>query len=865
MDRLRSLESAGQDLRYAVRQLRANPGFAAVAVLSLALGIGANTAIFQLVDAVRLRTLPVANPHELAYIDFQKGSQRSGMFTSRSSRLTYAQWEEIRTRTGRGGTPKGTPAATPEGTPASTPVGTPGSTPFAATMAWSATRFNLAAGGEARYAEGLFVSGDFFRGLGVPALLGRTLGPDDDAPGCGSPGTVVSYAFWQRELAGDPGALGRTVNLDGRPFPILGVTGRGFFGVEVGHQYDVAVPLCADPLFAEDGKGRMPERRAWWLSAMGRLEPGWTLQRANAEMQVLSPQIMEATLPPSYRPEDAKGYLKNKLEVTPGATGVSGLRRDYESPLWLLLAATGMVLLIACANLANLLLARASVREREIGIRQAMGASRTRLLTQLLTESLLLSVIGTALGALVAQVLSRGLVAFLSTSDSHVFLGMGLDLRMLGFTAAVAVGTCLLFGLLPALRATRIAPASVMRAGGRGLTASRERFGLRRALVAGQVALSLVLLVGALLFVGSLRKLLVVDAGFRPEGIVSVDLDLRRPHYSKERLPLVYRELQERLASRPGVVSVAQVDMTPVSGSGWNESVWAEGSTAAHQTCWFNRASPGYFHTMGTALVAGRGFNDRDTAGSTKVAVINQVFAKKIFGDANPVGRSFRVEGPAGKPDPVYQVAGVVRNTKYYELREDFLPIAFFPSAQAEDPGAGATYVLRTAGPLAETFRGVKQAVAEVSPGIDLQFSVLTAQLQESLLRDRLMATLAGAFGLLAGLLATLGLYGVIAYMVERRRNEIGIRMALGADRGAVIRLVLREAALLLAVGLVVGTLLSLWAGQAAATLLFGLKPHDPAALASAIGLLAAVALIASYVPARRASRVEPMRALREE
>ncbi len=853
MDRLRSLESAGQDLRYAVRQLRTNPGFAAVAVLSLALGIGANTAIFQLVDAVRLRTLPVANPHELAYIDFQNGSQRSGWFSTRSARLTYAQWEEIRTRTGPAGAPEGTSARTP------------GSTPFAATMAWSATRFNLAAGGEARYAEGLFVSGDFFRGLGVPALLGRTLGPDDDTPGCGSPGAVVSYAFWQRELAGGPAALGRTVNLDGRPFPILGVTGRRFFGVEVGHQYDVAVPLCADPLFAEDGKGRIPVRRAWWLSAMGRLKPGWGIQRANAEVQVLSPAIMEATLPPSYRPEDAKGYLKNKLEVTPGATGVSGLRRDYESPLWLLLAATGMVLLIACANLANLLLARASVREREIGIRQAMGASRTRLVTQLLTESLLLSVIGTALGALVARILSRGLVAFLSTSDSHVFLGMGVDLRMLGFTAAVAVGTCLLFGLLPALRATRIAPASVMRAGGRGLTASRERFGLRRALVAGQVALSLVLLVGALLFVGSLRKLLVVDAGFRPEGIVSVDLDLRRPHYSKERLTLVYRELQERLRSRPGVLSVAQVDMTPVSGSGWNESVWADGSTAAHQTCWFNRASPGYFHTMGTALVAGRDFNDRDTLGSTKVAIINQMFAKKIFGDGNPVGRSFRVEGPAGKPDLVYQVAGVVRNTKYYELREDFLPIAFFPSAQAEDPDAGVTFVLRAAGPLAETFRGVKSAVAEVNPGIDIQFRALTAQLQESLLRDRLMATLAGAFGLLAGLLATLGLYGVIAYMVERRRNEIGIRMALGADRGTVIRMVLGEAALLLVVGLVVGTGLSLWAGRAAATLLFGLKPHDPAALASAIGLLAAVALIASYGPARRAAGVEPMRALREE
>ena len=831
------LKNFWQDLRYAVRQLRANPGFAAVAVLSLALGIGANTAIFQLVDAVRLQSLPVANPLQLAYIDFAKGSERSGSFSTRSARLTYSQWEEIRTR----------PQA------------------FSATLAWSARPFNLATGGEVRYIEGLFVSGGFFHGLGVPALFGRTLGPEDDRPGCGSPAAVVSYAFWQSRLGGDPAVLGRTVSLDGHPFPVAGVTGPNFFGVEVGHRYDVAVPLCADPLFSEDGKGRIPSRRDWWISAMGRLKPGWSIERANAEIQVLSPAIMQATLPETYRTDDAKSYLKNKLEITPGATGVSQLRRDYESPLWLLLATTGLVLLIACANLANLLLARATVREREIGIRQAIGASRLRLIAQLLTESLLLSVMGTALGAVVAQVLSRSLLLFLSTSDSPVFVGLGLNFRMLGFTAAVAVGTCLLFGLLPALRATRIAPATVMRANSRGLTAGRERFGLRRALVAGQVALSLVLLVGALLFVGSLRKLLVVDAGFRPEGIVSVDLDLRRPHYSKDRLPTVYRELQDSLASRPGVISVAQADIPPISGSGWNEGAKADGSTAATQTCWFDRVGPGYFRTMGTPFVAGRDFNDQDTLSAPKVAIVNQVFAKKIFGDANPVGRSFRVQGQAGKPDPVYLVTGLVRNTKYYELREDFLPIAFLPSGQEANPGAGATYVLRAAGPLGDAFRNLKQAVAEVNPGIDIQFHVLTAQLQESLLRDRLMATLAGGFGVLAGLLATLGLYGVIAYMVERRRSEIGIRVALGAGRGSVVRLVLREAALLLAVGLPAGSLLSLWAGRAASSLLFGLKPQDPAALAGAIALLAAVALLASYGPARRASRLDPMRALREE
>ncbi|HEY1497368.1 MAG TPA: ABC transporter permease [Candidatus Solibacter sp.] len=825
-----------QDVRYGARQLLLNPGFAAVAVLSLALGIGANTAVFQLVNAVRLQSLPVERPEDLAYIDFAKGSNRSGWFSTRSARFTYSQWEELRDR----------------------------QQAFSGIFAWSATRFNLSMGGEAHYAEGLFVSSGFFHVLGVQPMLGRTFSADDDRPACGSPGAVISYAFWQRELAGAPNVLERTVSLDGRPFSILGVTGPDFFGVEVGHRYDIAVPVCADPLFFANGKGRIPGKTAWWLSAMGRLKPGWTVERARAQVQSFSPAFMQAVLPPSYRPEDAKRFLANKLDVTPGATGVSGLRRQYESPLWLLLATTGLVLLIACANLANLLLARASVREREVAIRLAIGASRARLIGQLLVESMLLSVAGTLLGALIAQALSRGLIGFLTSPDDPVFVGLAPDFRVLAFTAAVAISTCLLFGLLPAIRATRIAPASAMRAGGRGLTAGRERFGLRRALVVAQVSLSLVLLVGALLFVRSLQKLLAVDPGFRAEGVTSLSVDLRNAHYDKARLSDIHRDLLERLRTTPGVTAAAQVALTPLSGGGWDETTWEDGTTKTTD-CYFNRVSPAYFKTMGTPLIAGRDFDDRDTAGSPKIAIVNEAFARAIFGERNPLGRSFRTKGPAGKPDPVYQVTGLVRNTKYYELREDFIPIAFYPMTQETDePSTGASYVFRSP-PTAAEMRSVKAAIAQVHPAIGVEFHSLSDRVQESVRRDRLMAMLAGAFGLLAAVLATLGLYGVIAYMVARRRNEIGVRVALGADRGRVVRLVLREALLLLAVGLVIGTGLALWAGRAAGALLFGLKPYDPPTLAMAILLLAAVALLASYWPAQRASRMEPMSALRED
>jgi predicted permease len=435
---------------------------------------------------------------------------------------------------------------------------------------------------------------------------------------------------------------------------------------------------------------------------------------------------------------------------------------------------------------------------------------------------------------------------------------------MLGFTAAVAAGTCLLFGLLPAMRATRVAPAAAMRAGGRSVTAGRERHSLRRALVTAQVALSLVLLVGAVLFVRSLQNLLAVQPGFRPEGVLAVDANFGRA-FPKERRLQSFRELQERLGRLPGIASSSQVAMTPMSGSGWNESVRPDSSNEPSKNSFFNRFSPGYLKTMGIGLIAGRDFNDRDTVGAPQVAVVNEAFAKNFYNGANPVGHTFRVEGGANQPDRVYQVVGLIRNTKYYELREDFLPTAFFPVEQDKDPNSGTTIMLRTSGQPRDIYGSVKGAVASVNPQIVLEFHVMTTQIDETLLRDRLMAALAGAFGVLAAVLAAIGLYGVIAYMVARRQNEIGVRMALGADRQSVVRLVLREALALLTAGLVIGGALALWAGRAAEKMLFGLKPNDATTFVAAALLLAATALVAGYVPARRAARLDPMHALRME
>jgi len=521
------------------------------------------------------------------------------------------------------------------------------------------------------------------------------------------------------------------------------------------------------------------------------------------------------------------------------------------------------VLLIACANLANLMLARASAREKEIAVRLALGASRARLIRQLLSESLLLACAGAVCGILLARILSGVLVAMISTQSQTMFLDLSTDYRVLGFTALLAVLTCILFGLAPAVRATRSSPASAMRASGRGLTAHRERFGLRRILVVTQVALSLVLLVGALLFVGSLRNLMNVDAGFRQDGILVTDLGYEALKIPKDRRIEYRHEIIAKIRSIPGVISAAHTTIIPLGGSGWRQQIHINGQ--AKQVASLSSITPGYFSTLGTSFVAGRDFDNHDVLTGVQVAIVNEAFTKTYYNGENPIGKIFGLEGDKGQPDHLYEVVGMVRNTKYRELREDFAAVAFFPDTQDTRPGQYANIVIRADMPLSALVAAVKRNIAEMSPDIDLQFHPFKAQILDGLLRERLMATLSGFFGALAGILAVIGLYGVISYMVARRTNEIGIRMALGANGGGIVRLILREALLLLGIGLVVGTGLALAAARTASSMLFGLKPYDPATLAFAITTLALVAIAASYIPARRAAGVDPMVALREE
>jgi putative ABC transport system permease protein len=826
-----------RDFRYTLRSLRKSAGFAFAAIGTLALGIGANTAIFQLIDAVRLRALPVANPQALATLELADRKGWRGSQATEYPALTNPQWERFRD----------TQQA------------------FSAVFAWGDNGFGVSLGGESHPARGLFVSGDYFRVLGVQPLIGRVFTAADDHRGCGLPGAVISYAFWQRELGGEPSAIGRKLTLNFQPVEIIGVTPASFSGLEIGSSYDVAVPICSQAVLWNEGNW-LDEGTVWWLNVVGRLRPGETLERANAQLRVTSPAVFQATLPSNYPAVNVKDYLNFKLRAVPAGTGVSGLRARYGDPLLLLLATSGLVLLIACANLANLILARATTREHEFAVRLAIGASRSRLIRQLMVESILLALAGATAGVLLSGFLSKFLVSLLGTPGDPLFLDLQPDGRILAFAAGLASLTCILFGLTPALRATRIAPADAMKTAGRALSANRERFELRQALVVSQVALSLVLLVGALLFSGSLRNLLAVDAGFQHTGIVITNLDFSRLKIPSGARMAFKHDLLQKIRSLPGVASAAVIGILPLSGGSTSNLIWKEGSNPDTKLeSRFNWLGEGCLKTMAIPLLAGRDFSDRDTVSSPRVAIVNQSLARRLGLGPNPVGTKLVREATPSEPEQVFEIVGLVRDTKYYTLREEFLPIVFLSSDQDTKPGPFSTILVRSTLPLTGITSGVRRAIAQVSPTIDIDFESFETRVREGLLRERLMATLSGFFGLLASLISAVGLYGVMSFLVVRRTGEIGIRIALGAGRASIAALIVRQASVLLAIGVAVGILLTLAIAGAANSILFGLKPYDFGTLALATALLTAVTAAASFLPARRAARLEPMVALREE
>ena len=837
MNTIRPVDTLWQDLRFAWRLLRRDKGFAAAAVISLALGIGANTAIFQLLDAVRLRTLPVERPDELVEVRFPAGTSRSGSFTGRRPMLTYLLFDEIRRR----------------------------QNVLAGMFAWSSGQLNTAAGGEVRRIEGLWASGEMWGVLGVTPAIGRFYTPEDDRPGCGSPGAVLSYAYWQREFGGAASVLQQTVRLEGVKFDIIGVAPRDFFGLDVGRRFDVALPLCGERL-TQNGAGRESGRSQWWLAAIGRLAPGRTEQQAVDHLASLSPDIMAATLPTGYTDEGEKKYHASKLTALPASSGVSNIRAQFGEPLVVLLGATGLVLLIACANLANLLLARASAREREMAVRLAIGAGRRRLVTQLLVESVLLAGIGTVLGILVARGLTTILIAQIASGFGNIFIDLTWNTQMFAFTAGVSVFACLLFGLLPALKATALSPAATLRAGARGLTMSRERFGLRRLLVITQVALSLVLLLGALLFSRTLYNLLSIDTGF-DQRVLVVYLGHQSLAGDVDRGRAMREDIRERLAAIPGVDTIAQADHVPLGGSFWNENAMVDMPTGPGEKLLtnFTRVGKGYFETMQVPILRGRDFDARDARQGPPVAIVNETFVKRTLGGADPIGRIVRLETPASEPAQTWQIVGVSGDAKHTDLRKDFEPLVILPATQESRAEDWARFVIKPRGEIDAITPAVVRKIAEVNPLIDIEFSVLSETIASGLVRERLMAALSGAFGMLAGLLAAVGLYGVMSYTVARRSNEIGIRLAMGARGGDVLRMVIAEASWMVGIGVVIGVALGAGAANAARTLLFGLQPTDPATLASATVLLAVIGFIASYLPARRASKLDPMKTLRQE
>jgi predicted permease len=815
-----------QDLRFATRMLLKNPGFTVVAALTLALGIGANTAIFTLMDAVLLKRLPVKQPEQLI-----EPMMVSGKAYNSFSWQAFQHWRQRNQS-------------------------------LSGMIASSNSRFYCVIEGAApERVAGQYVTGDFFSVLGVSPAVGRMIAPGDDRFGAPNAVAVISDAYWARRFGRDPAALGKSIVVENVPLTIVGVAPAEFFGLQVGSRVDLWAPLATEPLMRR--RSFTSSAGYKWLQLVGRMKPGVSLDQARADLDLLfRPAVIEPELALQTGPEAERRGLDWRLKVEPAGNGLSPLREQFSKPLAVLMVIVGLVLLIACANLANLLLARAATRRREIAVRLALGAGRAHLIRQLLTESLLLALIGAAAGVLLANFGAQYLLKILAGGRTPVLLDVQPDARALVFTGLLSVLTALLFGLAPALRAggTDLIPA--LKEGGRGLEFGGSRQRLSRSLIVAQIALSLILLIGAGLFLRTLRNLHSIDLGFERENVLLVALDASHSGYAPEQTRRSFLGLLEGLQAIPGVRSASLSWNPPVAGGGSSRTVSVDGRASgpeAKREIYVNWVAPRYFETLGVPLIAGRDFGSHDTPDSPRVVILNQTMARAFFGDANPIGRRIRVED-----NDIREVVGVVGDSHYLEIREKITPTLYLNTFQSPSPGS--EFAIRATGDPNAVVPAVRREVERQVKGMAVaNVRTLASQVDAWIVQERLVALLSSCFSGLALFIAAVGLYGVLSYSVARRTREIGVRMALGARSRDVMAMILKEITRLVCLGLAFGAPLALILGRFVADLLYGLAPTDPLTIVAGISVMLIVALLAGYVPARRASRVDPMASLRCE
>ncbi len=847
------VEMVGRDFRYALRTLRRSRGFAAVAALTLALGIGANTAIFTLLDQVLLRLLPVKNPQQLMLLTMRGqhyGNNWGGNAISYPMYRDFQDHNEV----------------------------------FSGMFCRFPQPVSMTFGGQSERVPAELVSGTYFGVLGVGTALGRAIGPDDDRVPDGHPQVMLSYDFWKQRFGGDPQIVGKTMLVNNHQMTIIGVAQAGFDGVELGYSTKIFIPVMMEHQIIIGPMKMLTDRRSRWVNAFGRLKPGVTQERAKASLQpfmhsMLEMEVKEAAFR-NASAYDREQFLKCWIDVLPGSQGRGYMRRELRTPLWVLMATTGMVLLIACANIANLLLARATGRQKEIAVRLAMGATRGRIVSQLLIETLSLSALGGLLGLALAYWADKALMAVYLPSDSgDLNISSAPDFRVLLFTLAVTVVTGVIFGLAPALQATKPDVGKTLKdEAGAVVRGGHGR--LRSALVVTQVALSLLLLIGAGLFLRSLKNLSNLGPGFRAERLVAFNIDPSLNGYSVERLKVFYQQLTDNLGAIPGVQSVAEASMRIMENNEWDSGLTAEGYSPTkpddHPQAYMNQIGPGYFATMGVPIVAGRDFrltdnrevrrgleeNDFDWEPTT--IIINEKFAKQFFAGRNPLGMHLGFGSDPGTTTPM-EIIGVVKDIKYTNLRDEIPIQAFIPYMGSRYLG-GMTVYVRTTGEPNQLITSVRAKLRELDANLPIYaMRTMDEQISNSLATERMIASLSTVFGFVATALAIIGLYGVMSYSVAQRTREIGIRMALGAVQGKVVWMVMREVLRLIVVGVAVGVPAALALTRVVKSQLYGLEAHDPWTLGLATGLLAMVACLAGYVPALRASRLDPMKALRYE